>query len=492
MLSEFRTIPRLVGLGSGGAAPPFSPSDIAGLVQWLKADSLGLTDGAAVTTWTDSSSGGNTISQATTARKPLFKANQNNGQPCVRFDGVDDWLGSAGFACGTTFTLFIVFRDVASIDNYCQLWATNGGDGLYYRGGAASKTIDWFSSTDKFMNTRLIVGQWFYVTFSVSAGAYTFYRNGVADGSGTGINSATITKIGNDHADTADWNGDVAEVIFYNSALSSTDRGKVWTYLTSKYSFVDTDALDFFTRVVSNGGTISANTQTAVDTFVKAAKVNGYWSKLNRINLFCGDQLVAATVPLKVGGGSALDTNNGFVAGDYTEATGLKGNGSSKYINTGLTPSASLTANDTHQAFYIRGTVADTPGTFGSLGGSRLLLEPPASSGPFLDDQYDSGNGRVSSSNVSPSGFIVGSRTASNAHTVYRNGSSIGSNTTSGGTFANVNVAYFIFAFNAGSAGNFSKHTLAAYSLGAGLTAADVTNYNTDMQAFQTALARNV
>ena len=51
----------------------------------------------------------------------------------------------------------------------------------------------------------------------------------------------------------------------------------------------DADAQDYFDRVAANSGTLSGTTQGAVNTFVVSAKSHGYWSKLRRINLLCGD-----------------------------------------------------------------------------------------------------------------------------------------------------------------------------------------------------------
>lgn len=107
----------------------------------------------------------------------------------------------------------------------------------------------------------------------------------------------------------------------------------------------DTDALDFFARVASNAGTISDAQKSAVNALVISAKVKGYWSKINRWNLFTGTNLAACLVPLKVGLGGATETNVSFVAGDYAASTALTGDGSSKYINTGI-PITSLTNTD--------------------------------------------------------------------------------------------------------------------------------------------------
>ncbi|HMV78673.1 MAG TPA: hypothetical protein PLJ29_11235 [Leptospiraceae bacterium] len=57
----------------------------ASLVIWLKADSLGLSDGTAVSNWNDLSGYGNHYTQATAGLRPTYRVNQINGLPSVQF-----------------------------------------------------------------------------------------------------------------------------------------------------------------------------------------------------------------------------------------------------------------------------------------------------------------------------------------------------------------------------------------------------------------------
>lgn len=257
-------------------------------------------------------------------------------------------------------------------------------------------------------------------------------------------------------------------------------------------SSVDADAAAWAAAVTANGGTYSASTLSAVSTFCASAKASGYWTKLNRINLFCGNQLAAALVPLKAGGGSATDTNVNFVAGDYTEATGLTGNGSTKYLNTGLVPSTTLTLNDTHLMVYNRAASAVGGQVhIGARDGTNFLeLLTPNSDTSGYARAYDV-NAIQSGPLSAPYGSMVGSRTAAASFVLYQAAVSKASSATSAGAL--VALAVYIFGTNnSGTAAFFTSHPLAAYSLGSGLSAGDVTAYNTHMQAFQTSLGRQV
>jgi hypothetical protein len=259
-------------------------------------------------------------------------------------------------------------------------------------------------------------------------------------------------------------------------------------------SSTDADAAAWASAVTANSGTYSAATLSAVSAFCVSAKASGYWDKLNRINLFCGDQLAAALVPLKAGGGNATDTNVNFVSGDYTEATGITGNGTTKYLNTGLVANT-LTANSTHLAVYNRaGAVTGGNRSIGCNDAATNMfgLYAPFSDGNMYSDQYSgAAGGRVSGAVSAPYGLMVGSRVSATDHKTYKAGSQVATQATSAGTLQA--LAIYVFATNNnGTAGNFVAQPLAAYSIGAGLTSADVTAYNTHMEAFQDALSRGV
>jgi hypothetical protein len=75
---------------------------------FLRADTLSVADGTAVSSVADTS-GGVAWTQATGTRQPLFKTNIFGTKPALRFDGVDDFLNrtaGAAFNFGTAFFLF--------------------------------------------------------------------------------------------------------------------------------------------------------------------------------------------------------------------------------------------------------------------------------------------------------------------------------------------------------------------------------------------------
>jgi hypothetical protein len=82
---------------------------------WLRAgDITGLSDGASVSSWPDTSGNNNDASQATPANKPIYKTNRINGKPAIKFTG-NTFLdpGALGIAGTGSFTYFVVIKDSA-------------------------------------------------------------------------------------------------------------------------------------------------------------------------------------------------------------------------------------------------------------------------------------------------------------------------------------------------------------------------------------------
>ena len=122
------------------------------------------------------------------------------------------------------------------------------------------------------------------------------------------------------------------------------------------------EALQWRDRVIVNGGTVSNTTLQAVSQFVRDCKAGGVWDRISRVNLFAGDQLAAAVVPLKIGGGFATDVPNANVnPGDYSELGvdgGIKFRRTpSSFLDTGWNPLLLAALFDVHMSYYLNGCV---------------------------------------------------------------------------------------------------------------------------------------
>ena len=261
------------------------------------------------------------------------------------------------------------------------------------------------------------------------------------------------------------------------------------------------EALAWRDAVVANSGTVSASTLAAVTTFCRAIDSAGLRDRFYRLNLFCGDGLSAVLVPLYRGPsrtgtqyGNTADTNVNFVSGDYTLASGLTGNGSNKYLQTGVSSSAWITGGNvqSHLAVYKRTSV--NSGALLSARSSTLVNNWELGAG----GNVLGGSGGSFAIPTPHDSFIGVTRTASTAIVAFRRTVLSAENTVSG-TVTGTSIPFAVFArndqatdINAYTPALFSNQTLAAYSIGAGLSVAQIALYDAAMQAFQTALGRNV
>ena len=276
------------------------------------------------------------------------------------------------------------------------------------------------------------------------------------------------------------------------------------------------EAADWQARVVANGGTVSAETLAAVQQFCLAIDAAGIRDRFYRLNLFCGDQLAAALVPLyraesstASARGNTTDTNNGpFVDADYvsTGSTGgLIGNGNSKFLNTGLLAN-SIPSTNAHLSVALRtaqtSTNADKTliGAFSTSGALLYAIDGMRTTGNTFGaccfGTYSGGLagwfGETAAFGASGP-LAVGNITASSitaASTMYRNGSATGTTSTFRTDYTVATPIYVFANGSGGAAVNITNARLGGYSIGLGMTQAQAQAYSNAVSAFNTALSR--
>jgi hypothetical protein len=311
------------------------------------------------------------------------------------------------------------------------------------------------------------------------------------------------------------WNGPICEYLVYNRTLSPSERRRVESYLARRWGITlapqvsNADAQDWVNRVYANGGTVSTSTANAVNTFCNDIDAAGIRDRFARLNLFCGSNLNAALVPLyrstSFGGsvlGNATDTNNAFVGvgTDYAEtgaSGGLTGNGSSKYLQTGLATSALPAIATGHLSVYaatyptsgIRGLLSSWGSGFGD---PIYVLEANRNGAGNLMAGWGN-NYPAPDFGAAGTGTVMVSRSGSTSLKAYRNGTQIGSTSTASvAPAANTGTGFGVFCNFGTTAANYSDARLCGYSIGTGMDDSEASAYHTAIQAFQTALGRNV
>jgi hypothetical protein len=281
-----------------------------------------------------------------------------------------------------------------------------------------------------------------------------------------------------------------------NNAIAWGDsHAKSWAGATDIVGLTtDPDAQAFITAAAITDPT----QQLAIDNLVKGLKSDNIWTKMKAIYPFVGGTATTHKFNLK----DPRDLDAAFrlvFNGGWTHSSnGATPNGTNGYADTFLVPSSVLTNNNTHLSFYSR-TSAIVNGQRDIsvfVNGNNPCMSLGTNTGVQLSDSYSFATNRISASIVNALGFVNSSRTSSTSHKLYKSGSQIGTTDVFANVTALPNQAIYLGAANITPeptlVTGYSTKQSAFASIGDGLTDTEAANLYTRVQAFQTALSRNV
>jgi hypothetical protein len=216
----------------------FSPLDIAGCVLWLKADALSLSDGDPVATWADSSGQNNDATQSGSAR-PTYQTNELNGLPVVRFDGNNDlMLLTSPITSSSPISGFVVYKKRTTGVIMVPLCGPTASFSPYFI-NEYSNGVMYVSSEGNYTEATIEHTSFICSSTVISAGpSFAVWFNGSTQSLAApapGGNLDSFDRIGA-RATSECSDGDIAEIIIYDSALSTTNRQAVENFLMTKYA----------------------------------------------------------------------------------------------------------------------------------------------------------------------------------------------------------------------------------------------------------------
>lgn len=202
-----------------------NPTNVPGLVLWLKADAgLQTNAGGSVGSWTDQSPSGRSASQGVPTNCPAYVTNVLNGLPVVRFDGGGDQLTWPAVAAQT---VFVVNRVATGAKTYAGLLGYYGKDRGIRRDSATlwrhpGSVNDFTYAAGSIINingdkTAVVAEDTWHILTAVRCGGSQY------------IDCMGAYYGGREFA------GDCAEVIIYNRALKMSEQNRVGWYLAQKY-----------------------------------------------------------------------------------------------------------------------------------------------------------------------------------------------------------------------------------------------------------------
>jgi hypothetical protein len=232
----------------------WQPTDVGGLVLWLDAGSIQGADGRPIGSWKDSSGQGNHAKQDDSTRQPTYIASAGeeelNSQPVVRFDGSNDWMYAPYESTLTEKTMFVVARfyslgssspDTQSRVYVMGLAQINSG---WHTTEFKSTHGNWrgriYDGSGKWVEGSSVVDeQWKLLSLrAVNDEVIEFWEEGTSKGTtaiGTMWTEHNIVAIGANGAPVGFLNGDIAEILIFDRALSNHERQRIERYLNDKY-----------------------------------------------------------------------------------------------------------------------------------------------------------------------------------------------------------------------------------------------------------------
>jgi hypothetical protein len=263
------------------------------------------------------------------------------------------------------------------------------------------------------------------------------------------------------------------------------------------------EAQDWIDRVVANGGTVSSATAAAVNQFCADIDAAGIRDRFYRMSLFCGNSdasLAAVRTPLfrgpSLGGtqyGNTTDDNNNFLAADYAENSGLKGDGSTKYLDTGLQQASipSLSSSHISASFTELESGAAERTIVGVWNGTASEFSVLRREGVGSRTIYQGSFQPATAAEATAEAHVLGSRPSSVLINLYRSGSLAGTGSFSA-TPTTTTKTYYIYARNNadGVATTLTAMRLRMYSIGTAIDGADAVAFSNAVAAFNSAMGR--
>jgi hypothetical protein len=232
-----------------GAGSIGTNNGTSNLRLWVKADAGTNLSGNQLTNWTDLSGSSNTATAVASNNRPTRIPEALNGYPVMRFDGTNDYLEA-----GTTTSLnmtqwsFLVVGKINNNKNY-NYWFGKGND--------VTENYEFLSYADPFMHVPINFTDgtrgWLNTPTTSSVNNYAIWQYDYSTAgrniylNGTSVASDAVSKtpqtnnlvmwIGNERSTTGRFlDGDIAELIMFNTRQNDIQRTILQNYLSSKYN----------------------------------------------------------------------------------------------------------------------------------------------------------------------------------------------------------------------------------------------------------------
>ena len=384
--------------------------------------------------------------------------------------------------------------------NNAHLTATNGSFGFYLRNTQSANVYDF--SPGGFFGIALYIDTRYYMYGGLTSisglpspafyglsrvgGTHKGYRNGVVN--------LTSTSAASLNAGEFSFNTNLRNYAFGYIADGLTDAENTNLY-TAVQTFQTTLGRSIGTQTVSdadaqafvtNAGIVDQVEANAINNLVIGLKADSLWTKMKAIYPFVGGTSTTHKYNLV----NPLDTDAAFrlvFSGGWTHSsTGATPNGTNGYADTKLIAQNVLGLNSTSYGVYSRTNVDRNAPSIGNVtGGASAECSLWLRSGNLTYLRVNNPSAS-SQANSDSRGLFIANRANSTQINLQIRGTQY--------TYSNNSNSLYVNAFHLGGVNpNFFDNKEIAFSfIGDGLTSQNMTDLDTRVTTFQTALNRNV
>lgn len=230
----------------------------------------------------------------------------------------------------------------------------------------------------------------------------------------------------------------------------------------------------------------SSARQTLMNTFIAGLKTDGVWAKLDAIWLIANETAEQGCKNLKANKSNLVP----MLSPTFTTDRGYATNGTTQYIRTGEAGKYqnNYVQNNASFGLYVNTNVDENKVDMGSSWTVYSLMYVRTSN--TILTSINDGGSTPSKVNTNAVGFYAIDRQASGTYTVYKNGSSLGTQ-----SFSSTGVNDFEFFIgarnNVGTADRFASKRYALAFIGKGMTATEHLNFNSRVSTLLTAIGAN-
>ena len=248
-------------------------------------------------------------------------------------------------------------------------------------------------------------------------------------------------------------------------------------------------------QVRTNSSDINSTSYVSATVFMQHLKQWGLRPKVVSCGLYLGTNFQAVRMAIihDLPNMNGQLTTNAFLASDYTENTGVTGNGTTKFIQLATAAGGTVTMSQIGQQAHI-GVYCRTATNLsqhcigatdsGSDSSAYVLISHGA--GTTYGQVNDTVALQWSVSDSNGTGLYIATRTATNFAAVYKNGAQLSTQTGNLSGSHNAPETIYVHCLNAdGSATAFTVRTLSFWTVGYALTATDNLNYYKAVQRVQ-------